>query len=87
MPKIFRMPAESICSLPLPVVLTYRPLVLYSLFRKDVNTKRWIRVSDSAYDEKTAMRVFSARYLTAPLTYSIRPIRIEENKAQGISRF
>ena len=47
---------------------------LYSLFHSD-NNHRWIRVSDNAYSELLAYRVFTSRLSKEPLKLSIRPIK------------
>lgn len=60
-------------------------MLLYSLYQKKCG--RWLRVSDVAYNQALAYRVFITRLLTQPEIYSIRPIQIELPKAQGVSHF
>ncbi len=54
---------------------------LYSLFRKDV-AGHWIRVSDNAYSEVLAYRVFTERLLVNPIAFAIRPIKIVSLEAR-----
>lgn len=70
-----KIPANFVSSLPANKPLSYQPIKLYSLFRKDANG--WIRISDSAYSEPLAYRVFSQRMLANPLLLVIKPIKIE----------
>ncbi len=65
--------------------LTYKPMALYSLFERKAG--RYIRISNAAYTEALAIRVFAYRLAKAPLSYSIRPVAIAPNRAQGASRF
>ena len=86
----YRMPSNDVknhLTVGLPKQLTYRGLVMYSLFKKDMNTGRWVRISDNAYNERLAYRIFKERFAEAPLSFSIRPVRVQSSKAQGASRF
>lgn len=65
--------------------LTHR-IQLYSLFRQDAVTKRFVRISDEAYTPQLACRVFAERLSKAPLSLSIRPINIKSDKAEGITK-
>ena len=77
---IWKRTAKGYKQIPEPKL---NPIALYSLFRKDLNTGKWIRCSDSAYTEALAYRVYRDRLSFAPLTYSIRPIVIVPLQAQG----
>jgi hypothetical protein len=89
MGKTWRLRGKSlgiVNTLPVVKPLSYKPMALYSLFRRDAFNKKWIRVSDHAYSERLAYRIFLERIILAPLTYSIRPIKVESLQAQSKSQ-
>jgi len=87
--KTHRLPNRGVqnhLTIGLPRPLEYKPMILYSLFKIDRFSKRWIQVRSEAFDEKTAYWVFKSKIAEAPLSYSIRPIRIKANKVEGITK-
>lgn len=75
-----KMPANFASSLPINKPLSYQPIKLYSLFKKDANG--WTRISDASYSETLAYRVFAQRLLVNPINQSIRPIKVESLEAK-----
>lgn len=82
--KTFKIPAPKDYGLPRnrQQTLTHK-IELYSLFRKNTVTNKWDRVSEESYTPHLACRVFSKRLAQSPLVYSIRPIKIQSDKAEG----
>ena len=84
--KTHRLPKLGVQnSLPLPTA-AYVARPFYSLFQRDAMTKRWKRITETAYlDEKLAIRVYLARIAEAPLSRAIRLVKVQSDKAGKFS--
>lgn len=75
------MPAVKNVPFPLPVMHKTVNQPFWTLFKRNPD-KTYTRISDNAYfTERLAFDVFRDRITAAPLTYSIRPCKIEKPKA------
>lgn len=63
---------------------TPKPVVLYSLFRK--TNGQWKRVRTTAFPERVAMRLWYSEVICNPLSFSLRKVKIECDKAEGITK-
>lgn len=57
---------------------TARKPRLYSLFEK--REGKWVRISDSAFDKQTAIRVFQSRLLDGVFSGITRELRVVKNE-------
>lgn len=83
MAKVWKVPALGMktASLPLPKH-QYVPRVFYTLYRFDSFEHKHIKVSENVYaSEKLAFSIYKDRIKEAPLTMSIRPVRVKSDKA------
>jgi hypothetical protein len=61
--------------------------VFYTLYEKKCDG-RYIPIRSVAYPSaRMALRVFADSIASAPLTYSIRPVKVKSDAAQGMSHF
>jgi hypothetical protein len=77
----YRIPSNLVSSLPLPEPEPREFPVLYSLFKLDVNSNRYIRCRAASYsDVKLAERVFRTELLGSifgSAKYTLKPIDVE----------
>lgn len=73
---------------------TSKPLVqhiaLYSLFRKELATGRYIRCRTECFSEKLAIRIWKDICLESAMRaepYVIRPVKLDFSKVQGITHY
>jgi hypothetical protein len=78
--RTHRIPSNGIVThLPLPKTADL-PKPFFSLFEK--TAEGYKRISTEAYySERVAFHIFCDRIQKAPLTYSIRPVKLEKPKA------